>query len=281
MNIRAWIALGFLALLTLGATLAGVLAPHDPASIDLGQKFLAPSLEYPLGTDHLGRDLFSRLLYGARYSLSTVLCISACIVGISLALGTLCGYRGGWLDTCVMRVCDAMLTFPTIILALFLIGMLGTGLINMITAIVITHLAWYTRFARSLTLGLKNTHYVLAARAMGLSRWAIIRKHLVPSVLIQLLVLSSLDIGHMLLHVAGLSFLGLGLQPPTPEWGVMISDARAFIRTQPQLMFYPGLMIFLTTAAFNYLGDTLRDKFDPALRGECTPSVVTEAGVSA
>lgn len=268
MNTRAWLALGFLMVLTLGAMLAGMVAPHDPTSINLDQRFLSPNWQYPLGTDHLGRDLFSRLLFGARYSLSTVLCISGCIVGFSLVLGTLCGYRGGWLDACVMRVCDAMLTFPTIILALFLIGMLGTGLLNMITAIVITHLAWYTRLARSLTLGLKSANYVLAAKALGVSRWTIIYRHLVPPVLIQLLVLSSLDIGHMLLHVAGLSFLGLGLQPPTPEWGVMISDARAFIRTQPQLMFFPGLMIFLTTASFNYLGDTLRDRLDPALRHE-------------
>lgn len=268
MNWRVNLAIGFLVLLVLGAICAGWIAPHDPANIDLGKKFFGPGQEHLLGTDHLGRDLFARLLFGARYSLSTVLCISFFIVSLSLVVGTACGYTGGLADACIMRVCDAMLTFPTIILALFLIGILGTGLGNMITAIVITHLAWYIRLARSLTLSLKNTDYVLAARMLGVGKFTIIRRHLLPPVLIQLLVLSSLDIGHMLLHVAGLSFLGLGLQPPTPEWGVMISDARPFIRTQPQLMFFPGLMIFLTTACFNYLGDILRDRLDPALAGE-------------
>ena len=260
------LALCILAPLVVCALFGDFIAPHDPEDLDVSRKFLPPGASYWLGTDHQGRDILSRLICGARYSLLTVLYIVASIVILSLGLGSVSGYLGGRADSLIMRCCDAMLTFPTIVLALFLIGILGAGMTNMVIAIVITHLAWYTRLVRGIVLGLKSQGYVLAARAIGVSRTRIVLRHFLPAVLVQVLVLASLDVGHMLLHVAGLSFLGLGMQPPTPEWGVMIAEARNYIRSQPMLMVYPGMMIFLATAACNLMGDALRDRLDPALR---------------
>jgi nickel transport system permease protein len=167
-----------------------------------------------------------------------------------------------------MRICEVFLTFPTFILAMFLISIMGMGMTNVILAIVLTHWAWYARIIRSLVLSLKNREYILAARVAGTSPLNIFFRHLAPPVLAQLVILATLDIGHMMLHVSGLSFLGLGIQPPTPEWGVMINDARQFIWTRPELIMYPGAMIFLAVIAFNIPGDTLRDSLDPVIRSE-------------
>jgi len=259
------------ALVLIGALAAAVLfapwvAPHDPNAIDLVRKLQPPGKGYPLGTDHLGRDLWSRLLYGARVSIGTVLGIVALILVLSLAVGCTAGYAGGWVDAVLMRICDVFLTFPTFILAMFLIGVLGTGLVNVILAIALTHWAWYARLVRALVLSLTHRNYVLAARVAGTSRIRILIRHILPSVLAQLAILATLDIGHMMLHVSGLSFLGLGVQPPTPEWGVMINDARQYVWTQPELILYPGLMIFLTVMACNIPGDHLRDALDPVVR---------------
>jgi nickel transport system permease protein len=167
-----------------------------------------------------------------------------------------------------MRFCDVFLTFPTFILAMFMVGVLGTGLTNVILAIVLTHWAWYARIIRGVVLSLKNREYVLAARVAGTPPLKIVLRHLLPPVVAQLAILATLDMGHMILHVSGLSFLGLGVQPPTPEWGVMINDARQFIWTKPQLIMYPGIMIFLTVMAFNIPSDALRDILDPSIRSE-------------
>jgi len=259
-------ALAVLAALAVAALLAPWVAPHDPNAIDLGRKLQPPGKGYVLGTDHLGRDLWSRLVYGARVSLGTVFVIVALILVLSLGVGCVAGYVGGWVDAALMRTCDVFLTFPTFILAMFLIGVLGTGLVNVILAIALTHWAWYARIVRALVLSLKRRNYVLAARVAGTSRVRILIRHILPPVLAQLAILATLDIGHMMLHVSGLSFLGLGVQPPTPEWGVMINDARQYVWTQPALILYPGLMIFLTVMAFNIPGDHLRDTLDPVVR---------------
>jgi nickel transport system permease protein len=259
-------ALVVLGALTIAALLAPWVAPHDPNAIDLGRKLQPPGQGYVLGTDHLGRDLWSRLLHGARVSLGTVLVIVALILVLSLVVGCMAGYAGGWVDAALMRTCDVFLTFPTFILAMFLIGVLGTGLVNVILAIALTHWAWYARIVRALVLSLKQRNYVLAARVAGTSRGRILVRHILPPVLAQLAILATLDIGHMMLHVSGLSFLGLGVQPPTPEWGVMINDARQYVWTQPALILYPGLMIFLAVMAFNIPGDHLRDALDPVVR---------------
>jgi nickel transport system permease protein len=200
--------------------------------------------------------------------MGSVFLIINLVMIVSLMVGSISGYVGGKVDSLFMRICEIFLTFPTFILAMFLIGVLGTGMTNVVLAIALTHWAWYARIIRSLVLSMKNREYILAARVVGTSHWQIFVKHLAPPVLAQLVILATLDIGHMMLHVSGLSFLGLGVQPPMPEWGVMINDARQYIWTQPELIMYPGLMIFLAVLAFNILGDSFRDSLDPAILAE-------------
>lgn len=248
------------------ALLAPLAAPYDPTAVDLTKRLLPMSGEHLLGTDHLGRDIFSRLIWGARASLGSVAAIVALLVVCATTVGCVAGYLGGRVDALLMRICDVFLTFPTFILAMFMVGILGTGMVNVVIAIVMTHWAWYARIIRSLVLSLRHREYVLAARVAGSSRARILSRHILPPVLAQLVVLATLDIGHMMLHVSGLSFLGLGIQPPSPEWGVMINDARQYIWEHPRLIILPGLMIFLTVMAFNLLGDALRDRLDPHAR---------------
>ncbi|MDR3044133.1 MAG: nickel ABC transporter permease subunit NikC [Desulfovibrio sp.] len=261
-------ALALLCIILSMAVFAPYLSPRHPADVDITRKFEAPSLEEPLGTDHLGRSVLARLCHGTRVSLFAVGAILTCIVAVGLTAGCVAGYAGGRVDGLLMRACDVFMTFPTFILALFLVGVLGSGLTNVIIAVACTHWAWYARFARGLVLGLKQREYVLAARAAGTRPTRLVLRHILPPVLAQMLVMAGLDVGHMLLHVSGLSFLGLGVRPPTPEWGVMIGDAREYIGTHPELLLYPGLMIFVTVMAFNLLGDALRDALDPAAARE-------------
>ena len=258
-------ALAVVAVLLAMALFAPQLATDDPDRTDIGRKLAPPSLSEPLGADHLGRSIYSRLVYGSRASLGSVALIMAGILVLSFTVGGASGYLGGAVDGAVMRVCDVVLTFPTFILALFLIGILGTGLTNVVIAIVATHWAWYARMVRGMVLQLRHREHVLAARVAGASTPGLAVRHILPPIAGQMAVLATLDIGHMMLHVSGLSFLGLGVQPPTPEWGVMIGDARQFLRTAPQLILFPGLMIFLSVMAFNVLGDALRDHLDPHL----------------
>lgn len=247
------------------AAAAPLIAPHDPNHVELAKRLSGPSISHWLGTDHLGRDILSRLIFGARASVGSVAAIIACILVLGFAVGCLAGFRGGLIDATLMRVCDVFLTFPTFILAMFLIGVLGTGLTNVVIAIVLTHWAWYARLIRGFVLSLKNREYILAAKMAGTPRVKIVLQHIVPPVFAQLVILATMDIGHMMLHVSGLSFLGLGVTPPTAEWGVMINDAREFIWSSPGLIFYPGMMIFLTVMSFNLLGDALRDALDPTM----------------
>jgi len=251
------------ALLVAAALFAPALAPGDPTEVNLVDKFAPPSAEHLLGCDHLGRDVFSRLLHGARVSLGSVAVIAGLILVLGFAVGATAGYMGGAVDSALMRICDVFLTFPTFILAMFLIGVLGTGLVNVILAVALTHWAWYARIVRSFVLSLKHRDYVLAARVSGTSKAGALWRHVLPTVFAQLTILATLDIGHMMMHVSGLSFLGLGVTPPTAEWGVMISDARQYVWSHPELIMYPGLMIFVTVMAFNLLGDALRDALDP------------------
>ncbi|ADU62000.1 MAG: nickel ABC transporter permease subunit NikC [Pseudodesulfovibrio sp.] len=247
------------------ALFAPVIAPDDPSAVVLENKFAPPSAAHPLGCDHLGRDVLSRLVYGTQTSIGSVAAIMGIVLVLGFTIGTISGYAGGAVDSSLMRFCDVFLTFPTFILAMFLIGVLGTGMVNVIIAVALTHWAWYARIIRSMVLSLKNRDYVLAAKVAGTGRFKTVVRHILPPIIAQLLILCTLDIGHMMLHVSGLSFLGLGVTPPMPEWGVMISDARQFIWTHPLLIMLPGGMIFVTVMAFNLLGDALRDSFDPAL----------------
>jgi nickel transport system permease protein len=254
-----------LAALIFTAASAPLISPRDPYAIDVENRLAPASLEHLLGTDHLGRDMLSRLIWGTRASLGSVAFIAVLIMALGFSLGAIAGFTGGALDALIMRVCEAFMTFPTFILALFLIGVFGTGMTNVILAIVLTHWAWYARIVRSMVLNIKNRDHILAARAAGGSGFRIFTRHIAQPIFAQLVILATLDLGHMMLHVSGLSFLGLGIQPPSPEWGCMINDARQQIWTNPQLAVIPGMMIFLTVLSFNIPGDYLRDKLDPAL----------------
>lgn len=250
-------------ILSASAMFAPLISVHDPTEVTLTDKFAGPSLNHLLGCDHLGRDVLSRLLYGARTSLGAVAVIATVILLMGFSVGATAGYAGGRIDSTLMRICDVFLTFPTFILAMFMIGVLGTGIVNVVLAVSLTHWAWYARIIRSMVLSLKNREHVLAARVSGTSRFMTMARHVLPPVVAQLAILVTLDIGHMMMHVSGLSFLGLGVRPPTPEWGVMIADARQYVWSHPELIMYPGLAIFLTVMAFNLLGDALRDALDP------------------
>lgn len=262
------LALGILALVLICAVFGSWLAPYDPNAVNLLGRLQSPSSAHWLGTDHLGRDILSRLMVGTRVSLGSVALCLVLILGLGILVGGASGFIGGRTDQIIMRFTDVFLTFPTLVLALFMVGMLGTGLVNVIVAIALSHWAWYARIVRGIVLSLKHRDFILASRLAGASRVQVFIKHLLPATLSQLLVLATLDIGHMMLHVSGLSFLGLGVTAPTPEWGVMISDARQYVWTEPLLVFWPGLALFLSVMAFNILGDAIRDRLDPHLCAE-------------
>jgi nickel transport system permease protein len=242
--------------------------PYDPLAIDLPQRLLPPDAAHWLGTDHLGRDIFSRLLAATRVSLGSVMICLVLILALGLILGGSAGLLGGRVDQTIMRTADMFMTFPTSILSFFMVGVLGTGLTNVIIAIALSHWAWYARMVRNLVLSLRHREFVLASRLSGASHVQVFITHLAGAVVPSLLVLATLDIGHMMLHVAGMSFLGLGVSAPTAEWGVMINDARQYIWTQPLQMLWPGLALFISVMAFNLTGDALRDRLDPYLNAE-------------
>lgn len=257
-----------IAALVVVAVAGPLLSPYDPNAVDLARRLQAPGAAHWLGTDHLGRDMLSRLIAGARVSLGSVAVTMALILTLGIVIGGTAGFLGGRVDQAIMRLADIFLTFPTLVLALFMIGMLGTSLVNVIVAIALSHWAWYARLVRGIVLSLKHRDFVLASRMAGASRVQTFANHLFPALLSQLLVLATLDIGHILLHVSALSFLGLGVAAPTAEWGVMISDARQYVRTEPLLMLWPGLALFVTVMAFNLMSDAVRDRLDPHLRME-------------
>lgn len=265
LSIGAWVGLIVLMFLGICAIFAPWLAPYDPAEINLANRLMPMSAEHWLGTDHLGRDMLSRILHAASVSLGAVFLTLMLMLLVGVALGGLAGFIGGRTDQVIMRVCDVFMTFPTVVFALFMVAILGTGLTNVIIAIAVTHWAWYARITRGLVISVRHSDYIRAARLNGVPPLQRFVRHILPTVMVQLLVLATLDIGHVMLHVSGLSFLGLGVQSPTPEWGVMINDARQFVWTHPMLLIWPGLCIFLSVMAFNLLGDALRDKLDPNL----------------
>lgn len=249
------------------AFLAPVLSPHDPEPVSLTERLLAPGGEYPLGTDALGRCLLSRVLFGARVTLQYALSILAVIVLIGIPVGLAAGFRGGLLDTIVMRLVDTILAFPNLILALVLVGVLGPGLFNVMLALALVSWVGYARVVRGMVLSIKEKEYIAAARVCGTPGFKLVWRHVLPNVMPPLAVLATLDLGKLVLAIATLSFLGLGAQPPTPEWGAMINDARPFLQTVPRLMLIPGLAIALTVLGFNLLGDGLRDILDPRATG--------------
>jgi peptide/nickel transport system permease protein len=250
-------------LIILVGIFAPYIMPNDPTKVLLDQRLAPSSVEYPLGTDHLGRCLLSRLIYGTRISLSTAAIALLLILLISIPVGTIAGYLGGWVDNLLMRLCDILLAFPSLILALVIAGMLGPGLLNVLMAISLVGWVGYARVIRGLVLSVKEKEYVMAARACGTPEWAIVIRHILPNVISPVIVLATLDIGSIVLSISGLSFLGLGAQPPTPEWGSMLNDGRPYMQVASQLMVYPGIAIMTVVFAFNLLGDGLRDALDP------------------
>jgi peptide/nickel transport system permease protein len=253
---------------TLAAIFAPFLAPADPLHQALSTRLKPPTAAHWLGTDALGRDLLSRIIFGSRISLL----VGVVVVGVAGSLGTLvglvAGYAGGWLDEALMRLTDVFFAFPALILAMAISGALGPSLTNAMIAIAVVSWPVYARLVRAQVLSLREREYVEAARSLGASTPRIIWQHILPNTLAPLLVQASFDMGGAILAAAGLSFIGFGTQPPTPEWGVMISDGRNYVNTQPWLSLFPGLAILFTVAAFNLIGDGLRDAFDPRLHGQ-------------
>ncbi len=260
------IGLVIVAAMALIAIAAPVLAPDDPTRIDAVRRLAPPSTDALLGTDNLGRDILSRLIWGARLSLGTAALAAVLILTIGIGLGMVAGYYGGFLDDLLMRIVDVLLAFPALILALAIAGVLGPSITSVMVGIVAVAWADYARVMRGQVLAARERQYVEAARATGVRDLRILARHLLPNVLPPILVLASLEMGGLILAISGLSFLGLGAQPPTPEWGAMLNDGRAFIGAAPQLMIYPGLAISIVVVGFNLLGDGLRDAFDPHLR---------------
>lgn len=265
-SLVARLSFGLVAAIVVVAIAGPWITPYPPDAMDLLARLQPPGAAHWLGTDHLGRDILSRLIAGAGLSLGAVALTMTLILGAGIIIGGAAGSLGGRADQIIMRITDVFLIFPTLVLALFLIAMLGTGLANVIVAIALSHWAWYARIVRGIVLSLKHREFVLASRLAGMSRLRIFTQHLLPGTLSQLVVLATLDIGHIMLHVSGLSFVGLGVTPPTAEWGVMLKDAQPFIWTNPVLMIWPGLALFITVAAFNLAGDAVRDGLDPHLQ---------------
>lgn len=237
------------------------IVPNDPLVVNLAVKLQPPSWDFPLGTDHLGRCTFSRILYGARISLGFAILIFLSSLIIGLCVGTFSGYRGGWIDQVLMRFCDGVMAFPSLILILGLVGIFGPGLKQVIIALMLVQWVYYARMFRGMVLSLKEKNFIAAAKVSGSSQWKIIRKHIIPNVLPHLVVIGTLEMGWAIMDISAMSFLGLGVQPPTAEWGSMIHEGKTYIRTHPELMLYPGLMIMLIIVCFNLLGEALSEYF--------------------
>lgn len=265
-NKQAMIGLAMLFLLIFAAVFANVIAPYDPVEQNLLIRLQGPSAAHWFGTDELGRDIFSRILYGARISLTVgLIAVSiSCVAGC--ALGAIAGYYGGILDTVIMRISDIMMAIPSILLNISIVAALGTGLQNVMIAIGISSVPAYCRIMRASLLSLKNQEFVYASRVAGSTDFYIIMHHIIPNSLAPLIVQATLKIGGAILSCASMSFIGLGIVPPTPEWGAMLSTGRDFLRDAPHLTAFPGLAIMFAVFSMNLIGDGLRDALDPKLK---------------
>jgi ABC-type dipeptide/oligopeptide/nickel transport system permease subunit len=255
-----------IALLLIGLTLFGpLLTPYDPNQPDFRAKLEAPSAEHWLGTDQSGRDVFSRVLAGGQRTLGTALLVLGCIFGIGLVVGTIAGMSGGIVDILLMRLVDVLMALPAIVLAIAIVGVLGPGFENLVLALVISWWAYYARLARSYVLNARQRPDIIAARLAGIGWGRIMLGHVLPGVTSQLLIVATLDLGALIAAIAGLSFLGLGVQPPAAEWGAMLSEARLYFTLAPWLLFGPLVPIFGAVLAANLLGNALRDTLDPGV----------------
>jgi ABC-type dipeptide/oligopeptide/nickel transport system permease subunit len=257
------LGVGSAVVIALLSALAPLIAPADPTVIDLRNALLPPSLAHPLGTDHLGRDLLSRVLWAGRTSLTVATLVIGSSLAVGLVVGCVAGFVGGVGDRVGMLLADTCLALPTLLLALALIGAVGPSVPALVIALTAGWWAPYARLARSQVRVLRGSAYVEAAEAIGVTRWYLIRRHIMPGVIGPLAVQGSLDVGAVLLAIGSLSFLGLGVQPPDPEWGTMLVEARPFLETAPHLMLAPGLALFLTVLGCNALGELLARRGRP------------------
>ncbi|EOP91361.1 hypothetical protein IGM_02007 [Bacillus cereus HuB4-4] len=244
---------------------APLLAPHDPEEINMKIRYATSSWEYLLGNDHLGRCVLSRLIYGIRPSILWVLVTLLIIVLVGTILGFIAGYFGGQVDAFIMRICDIMLSFPGYVMILAVVGILGVGLENILIAFILNKWAWFARVIRTSVMQYSELDYVKFSKASGISDIQIICKHIVPVTLSDIAVISSSSLGSMILQISGFSFLGLGIQAPNAEWGMMLNEARKVIFSKPELMLAPGLAIIMVVSAFNFLSDALQVALDPKL----------------
>jgi len=253
-------------LIILCAVFATVIAPHDPTEQDVINKLAKPSFSHPLGLDQYGRDILSRIIYGSRISL--LVGISSVLIGIlfGVSLGIIAGYWGGFIDLIICKLIDILMSFPMLLLAIAIVSILGTSLFNAVLAVGIASIPRFARLARGQVLYVKNFEYVEAARAMGANSFRIIIFHLLANIISPVMVMGTVYIATAIIMESTLSFLGLGVQPPMPSWGTMISESRSFLRTAPWFSLYPGIAIALCVLSINMIGDGLRDALDPKLR---------------
>lgn len=242
-----------------------LLEPHGPNGVDVARTLASPSARFPLGTDYLGRDELARLVYAARISIGSAVAASAAIAVVGVSVGLVAGFVGGIVDTLLSAVIDVLLAFPTFLLALAVTGVLGPGLLKVLVAVVIVWWAGYARIVRSAVLAEREKLYIQASRGFGASTWRVLTRHLLRNIVAPIVVLTTLDMGMVLLGIAGLSFLGLGPGSTTPEWGAMLAEAKNYVQVAPLLSVYPGAAIFVMVLGFNLLGDGLRDALDPRL----------------
>lgn len=259
---RVWLISALLLLLLAAVAYTFLYLKHDANMTDVGNRLASPSWEHPMGTDHLGRDVLTRLLLGFRLTVGySVIALAAAVI-IGVPFGLLAGLKGGWVDRLFMRIADGFLAFPDTVIAIVLSGLLGPGIGNLLFAIVLVKWVNYARMVRSTVLTEVQKDYITIARINGLSTFTIMRKHLMPHIIGNVLVLASLDFGKIILLISSLSYIGLGAQPPTPEWGAMLNESRPYFQANPEMMIYPGLAIVVVVLVANILGDYLRDKFD-------------------
>jgi len=263
LGVAGLIIISFIIILSL---IAPIIAPYDPLDQRLDERLQPPSSKHLMGTDKLGRDIFSRILYGGRISLFIAVSSVVLATLIGMLIGLISGYLGGRIDDLLMRITDMFMAFPSLILALAIAAMLKPGMFNVITAISLSSWPQYARMARAVTIQVKNEPYIEAAVSIGASNTRILIGHIIPMVIPQVMIQGMINLGGAILTAAGLGFLGFGVPPPTPEWGLMVSEGRDLIQSHWWISTFPGLMIFLSVVGFNLLGDQLRDIFDVRYR---------------
>lgn len=255
-----------LMLIILACVLAPVIAPYDYSAIDIRNISKGPSAQHWFGTDDMGRDILSRILYGGRYSIMIGVAATGIALVVGMAIGAVAGFFGGWVDMVVMRACDVLQAVPSMLLSITIAAVLGTGFEKLLIALSVGAMTGYTRLLRASILQIRNVEYIEAATATNCSSLRIILKHVIPNCMTPMIVSATMGMASQILSAAALAYIGLGIQPPNPEWGAMLAGARDYIRTAPHMLIFPGLMIAVTVLCFNMIGDGIRDATDPKMK---------------